>query len=302
MGWFSTDDKVKRRIHGRNVATREVFLRSEPRRKGAAGGAGSSWPIWAGYTLLIVAALGGLIWLGSLGVDYFTRVVFTENRLFVVRHFDLASDGKLRPRHLQDYAELDKVRNLFAADLGKIRYSLERVPVIKEVQVRRILPSTLQVRVVERIPIVRIDGGNQLEMTMDNDGYVVGMSSTQMHVPIITGIPTRGLRPGSQVPTPIVRTALRVVELCDTTRYGEMIDPQILDVSNPDRLVLRLAGDVEVLMPTQNLETSLRRLADVLQKARERGESLKRIDVTADRNVVVEPKEIDPAVLTPPIP
>ena len=81
--------------------------------------------------------------------------------------------------------------------------------------------------------------------------------------------------------------ALDLLDLCDTTRLGSVIHIQTIDVRDPDRLVLNLAGGEAIPMGRDQLKVRLEKLADTLKTAQELGRTIQTADLTVLRNVPV---------------
>ena len=54
----------------------------------------------------------------------------------------------------------DKLFTLFEIDVKKLRQELEKVPEIDKVSVRRVLPNTLDIKIVERVPVAFLERAN----------------------------------------------------------------------------------------------------------------------------------------------
>ena len=73
--------------------------------------------------------------------------------------------------------------NIFDLDLKVLREKLEAVPEIEKVEVRRVLPDTLDIQITERIPVAFLEEENA-PFLIDKDGVVLRKS----HAIDITGV------------------------------------------------------------------------------------------------------------------
>jgi cell division protein FtsQ len=242
-----------------------------------------------GAVLLLLFVLAGGGWVAVLGARTLGRVLFTENERFTIRRLELVSDGKLQPWHIREYAGLAEGQNLFAVDLAQVRRDLLAVPVVASVVVNRKLPDTLQVRIVERVPIARLGlTGAGYPLAVDREGYVLGPSFLTPNLPTITGVQDTGLRPGGRVSDAAAADALKALEICDSVQLSQLVRIRSIDVSHPDYLDVRLARGEQVLLPRVNLDTKLRYLAAILQSSASRGMVVASVDMTVDRNFPVQ--------------
>ncbi len=238
----------------------------------------------AGAVALMLAALAGAGWALLQGGAMMHRWLFSGNEQFVIRRVDVATSGRLTAEHVKEYGGFREGGNLFDLDINAVRKRLEEVPVIRDVEVQRRLPSTLVVRVNERVPLARIAHGQAgFFFAVDRDGHVLGLAGPMMRsLPVITGFSDRGVTPGSVLGDTVAADALRLIALCDSSPLGEVIRMQSIDVGNPDYLNVALDNGVKVFMPRHASRAKLEDLAAILREA---GGRRSFIDLTLDRNI-----------------
>jgi cell division septal protein FtsQ len=221
-----------------------------------------------GTILLCLGAFAGLAWLVFQGGRWMGRVLFTENPAYTVRRFDIASDGRRIPAHLiREYASLDEGMNLFAVSLAQVRDQLTQVPLIRRVDVQRILPDTLKIRVTERVAIAGLGPATgSYPLAVDRYGYVMGRRSGPARLPQITGIDIQRFRPGVKVDDPSVLDAVEVLDLCDSDpRFAPILQVQAIDVERPNDLVVTLDQGRVAELGRENLMSHLIQLARTVQ-------------------------------------
>jgi cell division septal protein FtsQ len=270
----------RRRVYSRNPILRVSARASDKRRDRLHK---------AGAIVVLCAALGGAAWVAVLGAGAARERLFTRNAGFTIRTLKLTSTGRLGDAHLREYAHVAEGMNLFAVDIHRIRRDLESIPLIRSAVVRRELPSTLCIEVVERRPIARVwQGERTYSLAVDEEGHVVGPALRLETLPLITGCADRGLAPGSRLQDETALDALEAIALCDGTALGSAIGIAQADVSPREHIVLRLRQGEKVLVGREGLRGRLEKLAESLQRAAEMGRRIATIDLTVDRNVPVE--------------
>jgi len=287
MVWFKDDAiVVRRRKPNRRRRKREqpllmVSARTTDRRRARSQRVGG--------ILLFTVALFGTAWALRAGVRFLGNKMFAESPQFTIRRLDLDSDGMLRERHIREYAGIAEGNNLFAIDIAQVRKELESVPIVKNVEVHRRLPDTLRVRLTERIAVARLGPDNRRHhLAIDREGYVLGPSSRRPDLPAVTGIGQSGLRPGSYIGESLVQDALTVIDICDTTRIGQVVKIASIDIRHPEHLDIRLANNEHVWLGRENLEWRLRQLARILQESSQMGRAIASADLTVDKNFPVK--------------
>lgn len=239
--------------------------------------------------VLSLLVLGASAWLLLAGIQWLGRVLFVENGRYTITKLDLSSDGKLRPQHIREYGGLAEGANLFAVNLDQVRSDLQSVPLVNTVEVSRRLPGTLIVRLTERIALARLGKDEERShLAIDREGHVLGPSSRTPGLPAITGLRDRGLRPGSYIDEQLVRDALTVLDIIDTTRLSQVVRVATIDVRHPEYLDIRLHDGERVVMGRDRLDWRLTRLAQSLQTAAQLGRSIMTIDLTVNKNPPVE--------------
>lgn len=240
---------------------------------------------WSG-ALLAAAALAAL---STTVLRAFGRAVFADNPRYAIQSFDIRSDGRLTADLIRRYAGLEEGMNLFAVDLRALREGLMSIPAVREATVERRPPGTLAIRISERIPLARVaagDGG--MELAVDREGVLLGPSYASPHLPRIAGAGLSTLRPGDRIAREDLLDAVRLLDVCDSTRLGQIVRITSVRLMDRDSLILELAEGDRVLFPRGQMDQKLRRLAAILQSIRDSGRRAPgrrlEIDMTPDAN------------------
>lgn len=101
--------------------------------------------------------------------------------------------------------------NIFQADLQTATAKIEALPIIKDVRVDRRFPSTIVIKVVERVPVALVVHDGRF-VELDEQGYYLrqGRAGTT-GLPVITGIVVQKASPGRPVEGNRLDTALQVM-------------------------------------------------------------------------------------------
>lgn len=273
-----------------NAQVNRVRRRRETRRSpvytlhAKASGRGNDGLHKAGTIALVAVAVAGVVWVAALGVKHIRAWMFTGNEHFVVRTIESASSGRLTTAHLKEYGGFSEGVNLFELDISAIKQRLEDVPLIRDVSIQRKLPSTLVVRVNERVPVARVPHGTGgFFFSVDRDGVVIGLAGSQlMHLPVVKGFRDRGISPGTSMGDAGASDALMLIGLLDDAPTGDNVRVTTIDVGNPDYLDLLLDSGIKVLLPRNVSRAKLEDLRTILREA---GNRYKFFDLTLDRNI-----------------
>ncbi len=210
------------------------------------------------------------------------------NPEYQLRAIDIVSDGqRVSSVKVKQWAEIETGMNMHLVDIAKMRKALLRVPVIRTVAIRRIMPDRIDIRLSERLPIACL--GLHRVLGADQTGYVFTIAPPRTAMPAITGYLDQ-ISPGIRLQGRLLN-AVEVVDVLNRTPLGGLIRVELLDVREPDHLVLRLIdgplvalswADMAMSTPESRLalEEKLRSLARVMDDARSKNRRLTKVDLT----------------------
>lgn len=168
-------------------------------------------------------------------------LVFDNDRFNIVNlDIEVADNAVITAELVREYTRTEEGMNLFDVDIDKIRKEfMTLAPNVKSMEISRVIPDTLKIKIIERTAIAR--AGRHGGLGVDSDGFVFGVKSGLNTLPVITGHigGDRSLRPGDRL-YGWEYAAVQVLNICDDPRIGIYI--QSIDVSSRDHLVLYLAG------------------------------------------------------------
>src|SRR5437867_2319097 len=235
----------------------DVKLRSSQRRQHRLRQTG----LLLGVSFALCFALFGA-WRGG---EWLIRHFLTENPAFALHQLDVQTDGIVSIEQLRRWAGVRLEHNLLALDLARIKRDLELMPPIESVDVERVLPHTLRIRVTEREPIAQYEfpqlrsggaysGGVYL---LDARGCVmfplqpqqrsVPVVQTNEHFPLLVGIPLTDLRPGRPAESPQVQAALRLIAALEHSPMAGLVDIKQIDLTAPGILQVTTGQNSDVV-------------------------------------------------------
>lgn len=192
--------------------------------------------------------------------------------------------------------------SILRADLGAWRRRLLASPWVGDASLRRVLPSTVEVRIVERTPTAlgRINGALYL---VDREGTIIdeyGPQYAEFDLPIVDGL-TAAPRDGGLVDEARARLAARVIDAVAPRRDIARRLSQI-DVADAHDAIVILDGDSALLHIGE--DEFLERLQSYIELApalRARVPGIDYVDLRFDERVYVRPTggvAADPAPAT----
>jgi hypothetical protein len=249
------------------------------------------WRFIAAITilLLVIAALVA----STVGLK---KYLFTENPRLTLREVTIktCSNGfwNNKSKEICRRLELKTGANLFKIDPEILRLKLESIPGVSAAEVLRIPPDTIEIRLNERMPRATVANPGS-PYVIDEDCVVIPRlesMASNWKMPIITGIPLRELKPGTQ--------ELRfkpAIDLIMTTMRG-FPDIKIMHISlaKPDKIEMRMTycdnSLYTVIVPVR--KTGLAFLLSALQSAiitaRRNGDTRSHFDLSFDGQVILK--------------
>lgn len=234
----------------------------------------------------------------ALGIQQAVVFVFSTPLLRVDR---IAVHGNVRLSNSQVQALMEDIRgtNIFLADLTGAKHRLASAPWIRDVGLRRVLPSTVEVFVSERRPVGLCRLGDELYL-IDETGTIIdqfGPQYAEFDLPIIDGlVPAPGGRKGT-IDRGRVELAARVISAIGRNRDAAARLSQV-DVTNVHDAVVLLENDRALLhLGTDNFLERVQSYLELSSALRERVAEIDYVDMRFDRLVYVRPA---PATRRPP--
>jgi len=251
--------------------------------------------------LAVVAVLTltcyGLYRLMKFGVAQF---VF-ENPRFTIAQIVVENDGILTPQQVTQFVGVHVGQNLLSVDLGEMRRILEMIPLVKRVEVRRLLPQRLFIHIDERIAVARLRvpgrGLGNATFLIDCSGVVmkpiklsdgtVLQPEAPGSLPLLTGVTLADLRVGQPVDSKQIYRALELLDRLEQVQAGVMLEVDEIDLSNSHQLKLITKQRTVVKFDVNDFPQQLRRLSTILVWAQQRQKLVQTVDLTVNRGVPV---------------
>lgn len=183
-------------------------------------------------------------------------------------------------------------KSILTADLDACRRHLLESPWVADAALRRVLPSTIEVRVVERQPIGISRLGNQLYL-IDRSGTVIdefGPRYREFDLPIVDGLVRTPKKGRPTIDEDRAELAARVLDSVSTRKAIASRLSQI-DVSDLHDVVVLLDGDSALLhLGEDRFVERLQSYLEVASALRNRVADIDYVDLRFDDRVYVKPR------------
>lgn len=243
-----------------------------------------------GWRVAIVVAVVGL----ALYAGHRAIAVVTALEMFHVDQINVRGNHRLSKGEVLAMLENLRGRSVLAVDLTEWRRALLSSPWVADASLRRTLPSTIDVVILERAPlgIGRISGSLYL---VDDRGAVIddyGPNYADLDLPIIDGLSSHsGVGAPSGKENANIYRALLARRLLDALRERNMAG-QIsqIDVSDSRNAVVLLDGDSTLIrLGNERFVERLQSYYELAPVLRERVPAIDYVDLRFDERVYVGP-------------
>jgi len=245
-------------------------------------------------TVLVVTGLTGY---GIYRLAKYTaaRLVY-ENPRFAIAQIVVENDGGLTSQQVLNLAGVAVGQNILSLDLAQVQRNLELVPIIRCVEVRRVMPAKLFIRVNERIAVARLKAADA-QLFIDRAGMV--MTPLRLRdgalvqpqapgaLPVLTGVAPADVRVGKQVQSEQVYRALELLDKIQQAAAGSMMEIATVDIAKPRHLTLTTRQNTQVKFDVTGFQQQMRRLSAILTWAAQRQKLVAAVDLTVARGVPV---------------
>jgi len=221
----------------------------------------------------------GLIALGMvLACGWTAWQLITKSEAFRITDVRIPAES-----HLSVPVSSVKGRNLWTVNLKALEADLKaQRPHLKRVRVIRLLPGTLQLEVVERVPVAQLFLGGW--HPVDAGGYILPQASSAPveQLVLLKGIDssTQPLKVGQANANERLSRALQIAEQLRRSPLLAGHRLTTVDVADPAQLTFVIDEDVEIRCGDDTqLASHLRRLRAVLQQVAKHGLEVRYIDL-----------------------
>jgi hypothetical protein len=264
----------------------EVSARPDGERKG------SVWPqIFAVLKVTTaIAVVGGVCFGGKTAV----RRLVWENPMYALSDIRVSTDGLLTRRQVLEIAEIEEGQNIFSVDLKKARKNIDQLPQVDRVELRRLVPDRLDIKIIERQPVAWVAPAADSPlvvgaeaMLVDSRGYVMRSRKIQPEhaaLPVIIGVSMEDVAAGQKLPSAEALAAIDLIRLsADDLRW----QPRVVDVSKGYCLLVTDHRKAKITFAFDGLEDQLLRLKHLIELVEPSHREFQSVNLMLEKSVPV---------------
>ncbi len=227
-----------------------------------------------------VAAAG--VWLARLVV---------RSPLFTVAHIVVRGNERLSSAEVDTLLEGMRGQSILLVDFTRYRERLLGSPWVADVTLWRVLPSTVEVRMVERVPAALARLGREVYL-IDRDGVVIdeyGPEYGAYDLPIVDGLLAASSGAATADPARTALTMRLLDGLADDPALARRVSQ--IDASDPHDAAVLLAGDGAWLhVGEDQFVGRLRLYLEIAPALREQLKDIDYVDLRFDHRIFAKPR------------
>jgi len=255
--------------------------------------------LWKGYraflkTTMFVVAIAGLIY----SFNALINLLFLENPAYAITQINVQTDGTLTRQQILEKSGIKEGNNLFRTNLAEVHSRLARLTQVESVEVRRLFPNQIAMKITERVPIAwvvpRIKPENASKASrlymVDSSGVLLEVEAMIPHyvsLPIIKGAEIDQIELGKPIVEPGLKSALQLLDLYNKKMMHTYFNIESIDLSKGYSMLAIDSNYTEILFARNYISKQLDRLEELFQHCNKIGRQPAAINLIVERNMPV---------------
>lgn len=220
-------------------------------------------------------------------------VLILGSSLFNVKKIEVIGNDRISDEMIISLSGLELYENMFTFNKLSVIDKIKENAYIKNVKISRKLPDTVKITVQENLPRYLIQIADSYAY-INNQGYILEISTEKENMPIITGVSTdlSRIKEGERINVEDLKKMDMVIKICEIAKSNDLKELITkIDISN-DRnytIILETEGKTVYLGDCSDLNTRMLYLKSVLEASSGKsGEIFLNVDLNSD-NVYFRP-------------
>lgn len=219
---------------------------------------------------------------------------FIHSPFFSIKNIKVEGNELLETEKILSLSQVKRGQNLLKIDIKEIGEKISLHPFIKEVEVKRKIPSTLEIKVVEWKPVgflVCSDGFIQVS----EEGHFLALVNDigSYSFPVISGINLENLPgPGQIIENTSLIMALKIIKDSDQELLKNIVE---INISNKKYILAYTSEGIEIKLGSfENIGERLSELNDIiydLKAGKIDGENIEYIDLRFNGPPLIKTKK-----------
>ena len=200
-------------------------------------------------------------------------IAIMTSPLFNIKEIIIEGNDKITKDEIISLSQINLDENTYKISKNKVEKEILENPYIKNVEIKRSLPSKIVITVEERKATYMIEYGNAY-VYINNQGYILEVSNQKLEVPIIQGAETNSeeLVPGGRLcNNDLIKmsTVIKIMELAANNEIANLITRIDMENDKNYRIVFESEQKVAYLGDDTDLNTKILSIKSILEKEKD---------------------------------
>lgn len=209
------------------------------------------------YTFLLVLILTAII-------ATMTSPLFNIKKITVVGNEKITSD------EIISLSQINIEENTYKTNMKKAKSKILENPYIKNVEIKRKLPSNVEIIVQERKTTFMIEYGNSY-VYINNQGYMLEVSTEKLEVPILQGAETitEDFIPGNRLCAEDLEkmsTVIKIMEISTSNEISSLVTRIDIQSSQNYKILFETEQKVAYIGDASDLNTKILNIKSILER------------------------------------
>ncbi len=239
----------------------------------------------------LLVLLIGTYFGGSFLLDKF----FFKNPDYNIQKIQTSLDDVLTLPELQKAIGLHEGMNIFNFHLGAAEKTLNALPEVKKAHIERVLPSTIQITLERRVPVLRLAASSEeafvagQSFLIDEEGVVISpakFNPSLLELPTVEGVSLSGVQLGQPLPDE-KKTFVLALSKALNNSGNTVLNVRSIDVSRGYWAVVTDANKTQYTFGPEHLSAQFERLQKLLSYCQENNRQLESANLILEYNTPV---------------
>ena len=190
--------------------------------------------------------------------------------LFNIEKITVAGNSKISENEIISLSQIQKGENIYKISKSRIIQNIKQNAYIEDVVIKRKLPSEVEIIIKERKKSFILEYASSF-VYINNQGYILEVSSEKLNLPIIQGQETEEEKyvAGNRLcesDLEKLSTVIKIMEVAEVNEIADLITR--VDISNSQnyKIVFESEGKIAYLGDSLDLNTKILHIKEILEK------------------------------------
>ncbi len=190
--------------------------------------------------------------------------------LFNIKEIIVEGNEKITKGEIISLSQINLEQNTYKTNMNKSKKNILENPYIKNVEIKRSLPSTVIIKVEERKTAFMVEYGNGYAY-VNNQGYILEISTQKLEVPIIQGTETNveEFIPGGRLTKNDLEkmsTVIKIMEVATNNEIESLVTRIDIENKNNYKILFETEQKVAYLGNETDLNTKILSIKSIIEK------------------------------------